>query len=44
MLHLAGFDHISSVEAEAMEALEIDILSKLGINNPYADGILLDHG
>lgn len=44
MLHLAGFDHVLSVEAEAMEALEIDILSKLGINNPYADGILLDHG
>ena len=34
-LHLLGFDHISDDEAEEMEALEIDILKKLGFNNPY---------
>lgn len=34
-LHLLGFDHINDDEAEEMEALEIDILNKLGFNNPY---------
>lgn len=34
-LHLLGFDHINDDEAEEMEALEIDILEKLGFNNPY---------
>ncbi|SET55962.1 rRNA maturation RNase YbeY [Thalassotalea agarivorans] len=34
-LHLLGFDHIEDAEAEEMEALEIDILAKLGFNNPY---------
>jgi len=37
ILHLLGFDHISDEEAEEMEQLEIDILSKLGIDNPYKD-------
>ena len=35
MLHLQGFDHIENDEAEAMEALEIGILEKLGFDNPY---------
>ena len=34
-LHLLGFDHIDDDEAEEMESLEIDILKKLGFNNPY---------
>ncbi|MEM7740587.1 MAG: rRNA maturation RNase YbeY [Pseudomonadota bacterium] len=35
VLHLLGYDHIGEDEAEAMEALEIKILARLGINNPY---------
>jgi len=34
-LHLLGYDHIDDNDAEEMENLEIDILSKLGFNNPY---------
>ena len=35
-LHLAGHDHeISDVDAQAMEALEIAALAKLGIADPY---------
>ncbi|TYK64329.1 rRNA maturation RNase YbeY [Colwellia echini] len=36
-LHLVGFDHISDSEALEMESLEITILEKLGINNPYIE-------
>ena len=35
MLHLQGFDHVSSDEAEKMEQLEINILHQLGFDNPY---------
>ena len=35
MLHLRGFDHIEDDEAEVMEALEIELLAKHGIQNPY---------
>lgn len=34
-LHLMGYDHIEASEAEAMEALECDILAVLGIASPY---------
>ncbi len=35
-LHLLGFDHIEEEEAKEMESLEIKILAKLNIPNPYA--------
>lgn len=35
VLHLLGFDHESSAEAEHMEALETEILAGLGIADPY---------
>lgn len=38
LLHLAGHDHVhSDEEAEAMEALEIAALAKMGIPDPYGD-------
>jgi probable rRNA maturation factor len=36
-LHLVGFDHETDDEAERMEKLETQILSGLGIADPYAD-------
>ena len=35
MLHLQGYDHIEDEDAEAMEALEVRLLAKLGFGNPY---------
>nr|WP_180323067.1 rRNA maturation RNase YbeY [Marinobacter adhaerens] len=35
MLHLQGYDHINDEDAEAMESLEIRLLSRFGIGNPY---------
>ena len=37
-LHLLGYDHVDEQEAKDMEALEIKILSALGVENPYEDG------
>ena len=34
-LHLVGYDHESAAEAEAMEALETEILAELGWPDPY---------
>jgi probable rRNA maturation factor len=34
-LHLVGYDHETDQEAEAMENLEAEILSRLGVPNPY---------
>jgi len=36
-LHLLGFDHQSDAEAEAMEALETEILGRLGYPDPYQE-------
>jgi probable rRNA maturation factor len=36
-LHLLGFDHINDNEAEQMESIEISILNKLAIDDPYQD-------
>jgi probable rRNA maturation factor len=38
VLHLLGYDHESAREARIMEPLEIAILAKLGIADPYAVG------
>ncbi|HDG9767435.1 rRNA maturation RNase YbeY [Acinetobacter nosocomialis] len=38
VLHLLGYDHeISDEDAEEMEGLEIEILAKLNIANPYQE-------
>ena len=34
-LHLQGYDHIESEQANVMEALEIKLLKNIGIKNPY---------
>ena len=39
ILHLLGYDHISAADAERMEAIEISILSKLGVSNPYTGAL-----
>lgn len=41
-LHLVGYDHETDDEAEAMEALEIEILARLGVPDPYADRERMD--
>jgi probable rRNA maturation factor len=38
-LHLMGYDHQTNEDAELMEALEKRILARLGVADPYADGV-----
>ena len=35
LLHLSGYDHQDKNSAEQMESLEVAVLEKLGIANPY---------
>lgn len=37
VLHAQGYDHETDEEAEEMEALEVEILAGLGLDNPYAE-------
>jgi probable rRNA maturation factor len=34
-LHLLGYDHISEEQATEMEGLEVSILTRLGVRDPY---------
>ncbi len=35
MLHLLGYDHIRDTDATLMEGVEVEILGKMGIDDPY---------
>ncbi|WP_281973463.1 rRNA maturation RNase YbeY [Ruegeria faecimaris] len=35
LLHLLGYDHIRDLDATLMEGVEVEILGKLGIDDPY---------
>jgi probable rRNA maturation factor len=41
-LHLIGYDHENDDDAQAMEALEQEILAHLGIPDPYAERERMD--
>jgi probable rRNA maturation factor len=41
-LHLIGYDHENDADADAMEALEQEILAQLDIPDPYADRERMD--
>lgn len=36
-LHLLGYNHEDEADAKAMEALEVRILKRLGVENPYSE-------
>jgi probable rRNA maturation factor len=36
-LHLLGYDHEAQHDAQEMERLEISILARLGVPDPYAE-------
>lgn len=35
LLHLLGYDHVDEKDAALMEGLEVEILGKLGLSDPY---------
>jgi probable rRNA maturation factor len=35
LLHLFGYDHENDTDAVIMEALEVEVLARLGLENPY---------
>jgi probable rRNA maturation factor len=37
LLHLLGYDHIRDRDATLMEGVEVEILGKLGLDDPYMD-------
>ncbi len=37
VLHLQGYDHIDDDDATIMESLEIEIMERLGFENPYSE-------
>ena len=39
VLHLAGYDHETPKDAKVMEPLEVKILKRLGIADPYAAAV-----
>jgi len=39
-LHLIGYDHQTDEEAHRMQELETRILAKLGVGDPYAEGVV----
>lgn len=44
LLHLIGYDHIETADAERMEALETAILARMSIADPYAGCELDERG
>jgi probable rRNA maturation factor len=41
-LHLLGYDHMTDSEAELMQKMECGAMQKLGLHNPYPDGLYKD--
>ena len=37
ILHLLGYDHIRDQDATLMESIEVEILGKMGVDNPYTE-------
>ncbi len=35
VLHLLGYDHVRDADATLMEGLEVEILGKMGLPDPY---------
>lgn len=39
VLHLLGYDHLKQAQAEEMESLEIAVLARFGLSDPYRDRV-----